>query len=189
MYHLGTLIKYENYLTYTFERVEIGTIRKKNILSQTWPTLTRITDCLRSQTKVKFVQNTLNEGAAVLFWPPPRKFDTFSSHVFLSWFYKKWLKRYTLRCIPQISPGKFRPHCVVFDSGRVWRPSPLTAYHLLKKQQRQEALCYVSPPLSGMVRCHYWSKNWLHIYQSNLVDFKSPLLYPRPQAGASHHMA
>ena len=116
----------------------------------------------------------------VLFWPPPWEFDTFSSHLFLPWFYKKWLKRYTLRYIPQISPEKFRPHCVVFDSGSVWRPSPLTAYHLLKKQQRQEALCFVSPPLSGMVRRHYWSENWLHIYQSNLVDFKS-LPYPRQQ--------
>lgn len=48
------------------------------------------------------------------------------------------------------------------------------------KQQRQEALCFVSPPLSGMVRRHYWSENWLHIYQSNLVDFKSRP-YPRQQ--------
>ena len=120
----------------------------------------------------------------VLFWPPPWEFDTFSSHLFLPWFYKKWLKRYTLRYIPQISPEKFRPHCVVFDSGSVWRPSPLTAYHLLKKQQRQEALCFVSPPLSGMVRRHYWSENWLHIYQSNLVDFKSR---PTPDSSKSSH--
>lgn len=48
-------------------------------------------------------------------------------------------------------------------------------------EARSTLFCFTPPPpLSGMVRGHYWSENWLHIYQSNLVDFKSRP-YPKQQ--------